>query len=291
MVIDYKRRMNKEGAYQYLIISILLGLIVVGIVFSWIFGEGFTSEDVDFEACRQSIVARSTLPDVAVAGVDLGSFKDQVPLKCKTNVVTIDYEDKGRAEKVIFKSMIQCWQIMGNGEYSIYPAEFGIDDSYCYNCARIHFAPEVKDFYAKSENVINIQQGLNGEFRDGISYKNYLISNDKNRFLAHDSYKDDFNVDLRSTIGHGDDWWSPAKGDWWVPFIYYPKTLDVSKGDFYVTTSSLVHGAEETQTNLLFYSWNDGDVLKALGEQSRLPLGIETFGSASICGQWDGIPA
>jgi hypothetical protein len=278
---------NKSGAYQYLITSLVLGLIVVGIVFSWIFGEGLTSEDVDFEACRQSIVARNSLPDIEVAGLRTWQFKDDFPLKCKTNVVTIDYEDRERAEKAVLDSMIQCWQMMGNGEYSIFPSASWSTGSYCYNCARIHFAPNVKDYYSESANIINLEGGLRSEFRDGISYRNYLIADEMNLFLAHDSFADDFRVELKTSLT-GNEWWSGGIGR--SPVVYYPKKIDVSKGDFYITTSSIVYSQDLTITYLLFYSWDDGAVLEDLGDHQVVPF-VELFGNFSMCRTWDGIPA
>jgi hypothetical protein len=277
--------MNKRADYMYLLISIILGLLTVSIIFFWIFGEGLTGDDIDFEACRQSIIARSVLPDVDLKGYTLGTFKDKFPLKCKTDVITIDYNDTQRAQKEVLDSMITCWQIMGNGEYSIFPSALLVGKTYCYNCARIHFAPETRTFYEQPGNVINIKDGLNGDFRDGVSYRNYLVSDNKNSFIAKDNYKEDFDVEVKGVFD---------LSKWWHLFvdnninIYYPKTLNVSNGDFYITMNSWVYNKTTSETFLLFYNWNDGKALEELGQQGA---GLAQLAPFATCQEWDGIPA
>jgi hypothetical protein len=74
---------NKKGDEKYyIIISLILGVIILGLSLYMIFNEYFTSEDIDWETCRQSVVLRANLPDRQLATLGV-SIKGQYPLKRK----------------------------------------------------------------------------------------------------------------------------------------------------------------------------------------------------------------
>jgi len=136
--------MKKRGAYKHhIIISLILGLMVLGLVFGLIFPE-LLEAGVDWEVCRQSIYLRNSMPNYIV----IDQAKDLLPLKCKAEVIEVDYKDIDRAEKEIADTMAACWHLFGEGRYSIFPPTRGVfPESYCVPCARIHFDEDVKDFY------------------------------------------------------------------------------------------------------------------------------------------------
>ncbi|MDH3353523.1 MAG: hypothetical protein OEL87_03680, partial [Nanoarchaeota archaeon] len=89
-------RINKRGGYKYsIILSLILGLMVLSLSMYFIFNEYFTSDDVGWEVCRQSIQIREMLPEYHEAWTTLTpvNFKKNFPLKCKTMVVDIEKED------------------------------------------------------------------------------------------------------------------------------------------------------------------------------------------------------
>ncbi len=184
---------NKRG-YSYWIISIILSVMVMSIVLYWIFQEYFNEESINSEVCKQSILLRNTLPRVNIAGIAYKDFKNSYPLKCKTDTINIDYENKTIATKVIMDKIAECWYIMGQGNYDIFTSNYFASNTVCMSCARIHFAEEVLDYYNKEENVINVKDAMNNEVQPGITYKQYLTTNGKNPIIASGFYGSSFSI-------------------------------------------------------------------------------------------------
>ena len=142
-------RKNKKGAEKYyILISLILGLILIGIIFSWIFQEYFFGEELmDLQKCKQSIYARSAIPNVEKAGITFIDFKEEFPLECKTQKIIINEKNKEQASKIIADAMAACWALFNQGEVSLYggPGVLNNVPTNCFTCARIVFDPEVKD--------------------------------------------------------------------------------------------------------------------------------------------------
>ncbi len=191
---------NKKGVMWDILIPLILGLLVVAIIFFWIFQEYFTEETTNAEICKQSVIVRNTLPeydigiwnDKETSSIATVSFKNSYPLKCKTKVITIDYNDTEKATKEIMNQMAECWYIMGRGEYNIFPSRAFFGDSYCVECARIEFREDVKTYY--TEHPINMEEGLDLEIEPQYSYKSYLTSKNHNSIIASDNYADEFKI-------------------------------------------------------------------------------------------------
>jgi hypothetical protein len=154
---------DKRGDAKYdIILSIIVGLLVVGIVFFWIFQEFFTEDDIDWEVCRESLIVRNSLPEGQVIA-KYESSKHLLPLKCNARVINIDYEDRDRAEKEIGQAASECWYMVGRGDYEVFPGSsvhYGGIDTPCMVCARISFDSDVKEYYT-GENKVSIRSALN----------------------------------------------------------------------------------------------------------------------------------
>lgn len=153
--------LNKKGDFKYSHIgSLILGLLIIAIGMYGMFNIYFTSEDIDWEVCRESLILRNSLPEKDLI-VEVASTKSALPLKCKTQTVTIDYEDVERAEKEIGETVSSCWYMIGRGEYKVFPSGSLASgkDTPCMICARVHLDSEVREFY--SENKISIKRSLN----------------------------------------------------------------------------------------------------------------------------------
>ena len=288
---------NKKGIMWDILIPLILGLLVVAIVMFWIFQEYFTDETTNTEVCKQSVLLRNTLPEYDLVKFGTGdrslfskSFKDEYPLRCQTARIIIDYPDTETATKEILDKMAECWFIMGKGEYNIYPSRAFFADSYCYACAQIHFTNDVIDHY--KEDPINILKGLDNELDQGISYKEYLTARGKNPSLTTENFNDSFSIEDRETDGKKD-----SK-------IIFPKIINVTKGDFFITTSTIILSENSALTQLIFYSWNDATILDELSTKNKfvvmsgklnkdgeLELDNEKGTDVPICKNWDGIPA
>ena len=82
---------KKVSEKYYIIISLILGLLVLGLVLYYLFQEYFTEEDIDLEVCRQSVILRNSMPNAErIATSSIEEIKGMFPLKCKTDVIKID---------------------------------------------------------------------------------------------------------------------------------------------------------------------------------------------------------
>ncbi len=140
---------SKEGSGIYdWIVPLMLGLIVLSISMYWIFHEYFDQDQIDWQTCRQSILLRS-----GNFGNGIKWLQENAPFKCKTQVVTIDFEDYDKAGELIMDTMAQCWYLFGEGKSQLYgPVAIG-QSFYCLDCARITFSNDVRDYYTPSYKI------------------------------------------------------------------------------------------------------------------------------------------
>jgi hypothetical protein len=251
---------NRGSEKYYIIISLILGVAVLGLSLYYIFNEYFTEEDLTWESCRQSIILRNMVPDVEVFSTRTFQFKDKFPLKCRAQPLVIDYEDTTRAEKEIAEQFIACWYLLGNGDFSIYPAATWSINSYCSICSRVSFDPSVYGYYirdyegeeGKQDNRVSIRRALSRKM-DGedFSYWEYLQ-----------------NSGQKKALGFFDHWAGEGEGffvdnqkhkNWDIdPRVSYsvytfPDKLEVGWKDFYIMVSSVIFDTEKTQNTLFFF--------------------------------------
>lgn len=300
--------MNKRGIGFSVISSLILGVLLLVIVFIWI---NETGQDSEWDVCRNSIIIRNTIPEVSLSeDMTITSFKNSYPLSCKTQVITIDYKDSQKAKKEIMDAMASCWYLINRGEATIFPPRFLFSQTTCFTCARVHFTPDVREYYSSKENKINIPKALaTTEIQPQISYMAYLTNDGNNPFLKELIY---------SSVDEPDPSWEyglqvsnsrfkvsqekPTKEtfwDWLNPFYNYqdrlegtiilPQEIDPNQG-FYITISSWAINAETVFNHLLFYHYED---ISQLSVPIFLPKEEDgkTKTKYSVCDNWDGIPA
>lgn len=151
---------NKKGdlttSQIILIISLLMGFTIVGYFVYHI----FVQDTIDRETCHDSVVIRATLPS---------GTEGFMPLKCKTQkycitsgliggncedtygnekgvrVTKVKVTNKEQIEKFIAQENIECWNMMGEGQLSLFSQGsaqyFGLGKIYpsCVVCSRIAF--------------------------------------------------------------------------------------------------------------------------------------------------------
>lgn len=235
---------SKKGAEKYwVIISLILGILVVAIVLYFIFHEYFTSEEMDWESCRQSIVLRNMAPEFSSLGgkivdkVVLGDIKEKFPLKCKTQVVNIDFKNVSKAEKTFADTIAQCFFLLGDGQYNIYPSNLFEISSPCMVCARIHFNSDVVKWYS-GDNFMSFTRALDSKIEGtDVRYWDYMKKDLKGegpiRFLTNWT-QDSFEVD------------SEQAG------LKEPRRFDPEGGDVYIVLSSIV-GTQGSPGYYVFY--------------------------------------
>jgi hypothetical protein len=174
--------MDKRGDYKYgILISFIIGILVLGVVLYFIYGEYFSQEEVDWEVCRQSILLR----DGNVNNLGKSFQEAMFPIKCKTQVINIDFKDSEKAMKLIADTAATCWSVYGEGSANLFPSRLDLGREVQQNyfvCARVHFDEEVKDFYEDFDNdnvgVRPLDYFLKMQVPSGgVSYYDYIYSN------------------------------------------------------------------------------------------------------------------
>ena len=165
---------GKRGSEKYyIIISFILGLLVLGIGLTLIFDIG-KNDNLDFEACRNSIIIRANTPKASFADLDLLQLKDSYPLKCKTNVINVEEKDVKNIEKIMGDSLAECWALFGNGDYEVFPAGIIEKTAICVPCARIHFTEEAKQKLSDENKEILVREILDSRMAQNYNYYSYL---------------------------------------------------------------------------------------------------------------------
>jgi len=144
--------MNKRAGDEkyYILISLIVGIMILAIVLFFIFKEYFNDDDLNWEACRQSIVMRASVPGYSA----LDGTKSLLPLKCKTQVFNVKYQDRKKFMGDIQKLVTACESLTGSGNYKIFPDEWFKSQAKCFPCVRVHIDESVKSFYRNQPDLI-----------------------------------------------------------------------------------------------------------------------------------------
>jgi hypothetical protein len=274
-------------------------VLAIGIFF--IFNEYFTGEGADLEICRQSILLRANLPDSSKWGVTYLKFKNDFPLKCKTQIIDIDYEDTNKAGKLIADTLVQCWNLFDEGKSQIFSADRSGFESYCVPCARIHFTPKVKSFYEKNE--IDVAIALDGVFR-GVTYKTYLDNAFRpsvgvnwlftNTDVSINEFKfseNKFLVDDGKTRGLLDSLKNQIVGG--LADVTLPRYINSSNGDIVIFFSQVTRSDDSKifgYNPLLFYFQVNQKQPNPFEEIKKDFIEAGDW-SSDMCDQFEGIPA
>ncbi|MBT7102057.1 hypothetical protein HN935_00945 [archaeon] len=129
-------RSQKKAVWRGYILALILGLIVLSLSIYFLFFEYFTSDELDWQECRQSVVLRANSPDLFELGTDM---KGLFPLKCRTEVVTFDSADPDEIYEKISKAVASGWYMFGRGEFDFVHKGFNATTSYCVVFARLHY--------------------------------------------------------------------------------------------------------------------------------------------------------
>ncbi len=171
--IQKNTSINKKaaGLVQATIISLIILVVGAAVILIFLHYFPFT-QIVDKEACHNSVILRSQ---------KLGEML--VPLKCKTQYITIDTSDEEKIKRIIADAMYDCWWMLGEGRYDFFPEKesvnFGLHklESSCVICSVIKFSDKVK-----KENLnINIVEYLNNHIIPGknITYVQYFSNSNE----------------------------------------------------------------------------------------------------------------
>ncbi len=309
--------MNKKGDYKYgLLFSLIMGLLVIGLSFYFIFNELFTGDEIDYEVCRQSIIARSILPDVTISElVKIGSFKDSYPLKCKTQIVEVgkrDVEDIKKIEKIIADEIVKCWALFDKGDANAFPPA-GIGEFYstvkttCVSCSRIHFTEDARKHLEENPEIeINIRSALDNKMEQGFSYYNYLMSSGK-QFSAFDLASTsefdlealDFLVDdeKQEPVVFKNRLTGATEDGHGLFFDVEASKISLSEKFYFDRGDLLINYGVITSSNdgniggyipyLFYFQTGDAEGFKEV--QKELIDG-SLFSNAKFCDQWEGIP-
>lgn len=132
--------MNKKADEKYyIVISFILVILIMGLGFYFLFKEYFTSEEMNWETCKQSITLRGNSLLEGRLGED--AIRSAFPFKCQTQVINVN--NVSDAPKIISDAMASCWSLYGEGKLRLYGSNWLFTDNQCFICYRIHFSKEI----------------------------------------------------------------------------------------------------------------------------------------------------
>jgi hypothetical protein len=280
--------LDKRGnMYDHLEV-LIPGLIVVAISLFWIFNVYFTSDDIDWEICRESLIMRNALPEKQL--IEVISSKGLLDLKCGTRAITIDYKDVNRAEKEIGETMSACWQMVGQGQYKVFPGSGIVSrnaQTPCMMCARVHLDAEVKEFYSKDENKLDLERALNMPL-EGQEFTVFeYLNQPKSEHKAFNYFKDWSEKGFGVT--YDKKWtWSGLPDD--AKSFSFPKYFSVDKGDLFigysepitVATASSERGVKPYMFLIQYYDFD---------KLSEPWIGYELTLQSKVCSSIETIPS
>lgn len=313
---------NRRGDSKYdVIFSWITGILVMGIVIFWIFNVYFTESAIDWEVCRESLIIRNSMPEE-----DLGimiSSKGLLDLKCKTQVITIDYKDVEKAERIIGETISSCWYMVGRGNYKVFPGSssvFSGKATPCIMCARIHMDSEVIEFYSEEKNNISLKRVLNSNL-EGYDVPIWDYLNPEKGHQAIPYFKDwndtGFNIDVVA------DWSSNEFGSESTKVFSFPKYFIPEKGDLFISYAEPVKEAflsdeRAISPYMIFLQADDFDMLSwtwaSYADPSDIALAVASLSIAitnplafpatiattftllkksfvKVCSSWESVPS
>jgi len=157
-----KKQIDKKGEMtSKMLVSTIILVLGVGIILL-IYAQFNWTGQIDREVCKESVILRGTLPNIA---------QSIIPLKCETKKICVrgsklvgkgecdEMENEKKltnanvktlteVEKLISNEFVDCWSMMGEGHLSLFSD--GIMDSFgftrpyasCVICSRIAFDEE-----------------------------------------------------------------------------------------------------------------------------------------------------
>jgi hypothetical protein len=290
-------KFGRQGQIHWsFLAALLLGLAGMVLIFFFLFDFG--DDTLDWENCRQSIFLRANLPEVNTGSITWSSLKDKFPLKCKTQVVNIDFKDDNeRAEKVIADTIASCWSLFGEGSFNIFSSDGVGFHSVCVPCARIHFDPKYIDYY--NNNPVSINNALRKKFKGG-TYLDYL-NRGKGTFPAMSFGSREFDIDSNDfSIGNSFidvtfvNRITHKTEVGFVADIHLPRSISPSDGDLIINYGSSVSSFSGDIGNYIPYIFyyrtrSDSRIYGDLKNKVILD-GFLKF-NAEMCNDWEGIPA
>lgn len=164
---------NKKADEKYYILtSMIIGILILGLAFFFIYKEFFTSEEINWETCKQSIQMRAAIPNNL-----LDAAKNSFSLKCKTTPFVISPKDASDASKQIADITAQCFQLFGEGRAELFPRNMIERDLNCIICARISMDSKLKAKFSLPENKISVASYINStQYKNSQTYAQYFFS-------------------------------------------------------------------------------------------------------------------
>lgn len=141
-----KKRRAQWSPSGHLVIYILaITVLVLLLIIYGNIGKIFVT-GVDKEACKQSIRLNAYTKLRTRTGTDLGKYivdpyGNAVQLQCATEYLEVRGTDPEVLKNRIADSMVDCWQMYGEGDLEVFDTE---DNNYCAVCSRLEFKEETR---------------------------------------------------------------------------------------------------------------------------------------------------
>lgn len=138
---------GRKGAWtpSHVLALSVITLVVMAILLL-LYGQlgNITKRTGDKEACSQSVRLNAYTKLRTVTGADFGKYivdqyGNRVDLQCSTEYLKVRTDDPERMKETVAKSMMDCWQMYGEGELEVFETR---DNTYCAVCSRLEFEKE-----------------------------------------------------------------------------------------------------------------------------------------------------
>ncbi len=137
-----RQRKGKKGQWTPTIaIATVIIMIIVLSIMIFVYTQIWESSGIDKEACRQSVQLNGRTKHKILTGLDMTKhivdpYGNAVELQCETEFLKIHDEEPEVLKKKVADSMVDCWQMYGEGELEIFDTN---DGNYCAICSRLEF--------------------------------------------------------------------------------------------------------------------------------------------------------
>ena len=215
---------NKKALTVKLIIGLIILIVSFGIIALFFATYGFP-EEIDKEACHQSVIYKASVPDID------GKDVLDLPLNCKTEKICISMDKNGNCDedfrgekydtkkvsddagqreqdmrKIFADAMAECWWMMGQGKAQVFTRGTRKNND-CVLCTRLAFDKDLKTDliappYGGKIRGLTKYMISNNALSSEKTYWQYITNSESNFRMGYDESKDviDLNVHPQKVI-------------------------------------------------------------------------------------------
>ena len=144
---------NKKGISETTVVVLIIGLLTLAVLV----GVGYTITKGISSAGNKAAVQNWVLLKSSKLGLVQGGSQPPVAMLYSDSIkINTEAQLKTEGNKLIADAMVDCWSAFDKGQSNFIDGK-GVNDPFCFPCARIEFDQSLKD---GNHDLINFQQFL-----------------------------------------------------------------------------------------------------------------------------------